>query len=209
VTTRPPEASRIIRVLLVTDHPAVRAGLHGLLWSQPDMVVAGEASEGSDLVSTVARCRPDVALVDYRIRGQDGLLVCHRLTSVGAVPRVVVYSTEAPSELALAARLAGAHGVVSRAAEVEELCGALRRVGRGGHALPAIAVAKLHELAESLPPDELPIVGMAINSVPAREIAEVLGRTEDDVRSRLGDMVRTLSGRTDEPRATPVGGARW
>jgi two-component system response regulator DesR len=173
------------------------------------MVVAGQASEGSDLVSTVARSRPDVALVGHRMPGQDGLLVCHRLASAGAALRVVIHSATDPSELALPARLAGARGVVGRAADVAVLCAAIRRIDRGGHALPGIPVTEMHEFAASLPPDELPIFGMAINSVPAAEIAEVLGLPEGDVRSHLGDMVRLLSSRTDEPRATPVGGARW
>ena len=93
----------------------------------------------------------------------------------------------------MAARLAGADGVVRTSAALGELCGALRRVGRGGHVLPAIPVTQVRELAASLAPEDLPMLGMASNGVPVGEIAAVLGSTEHHVRSRLVGMVRTLS----------------
>jgi DNA-binding NarL/FixJ family response regulator len=184
----------MIRILVVDEHPAVRAGLSALLRAEPGLVPVGAVEDGPGVLAAIGRARPDIALVDYRLPGENGLILCHRLTtSCAAPPRVVLYSAHDPAELALPACLAGAHGVVSKAADVDELFDALRTVARGGRVLPVVSAWELEELRASLEPVELPILGMAINGVSTTEMADVLRLAEPDVRAHVRRIIALLS----------------
>lgn len=62
-----------LRLLVVDDHPVVRNGLTGMLASQPDFTVVGEAADGAEAVAAVGTLRPDVVLMDLRMPVMDGL----------------------------------------------------------------------------------------------------------------------------------------
>jgi DNA-binding NarL/FixJ family response regulator len=188
----------MIRVLLVDEHPAVRAGLEAVMRAEPDLVSVGAAVDASEALAAVARWRPDVAVVDYGLPGRNGLLLCQRLrASTAGRPRVVLYSGHDPADLALPARLAGAHGVVGKAADVDELLDALRTAGSGGRVLPAIPARALEQLGARLEAVELPILGLAMNGVPPAEMAAVLRLSEHEVRGRLRRIITMLAAGLD------------
>ncbi len=62
-----------VRVILVDDHPIVRAGLRAVLSSEPDIEVLAECGSGEEAVWSAAQCRPDVVLMDLRLPGLDGV----------------------------------------------------------------------------------------------------------------------------------------
>jgi DNA-binding NarL/FixJ family response regulator len=141
----------------------------------------------------VARWRPDVAVIDYELPGENGLLLCQRLSaSYAAGPRVVLYSGHDPADLVLAARLAGAHAVVGKAADVGDLLKALRAAGRGLKVLPGVPVMALEQLGARLEAVELPILGMALNGVPLAEMAAVLRLSEREAGGRLRRIITVL-----------------
>jgi DNA-binding NarL/FixJ family response regulator len=61
-----------IRILIADDHPVVRAGLQGMLASQPDFELVGEATTGMEAAALAAQLRPDVVLMDLRMAELDG-----------------------------------------------------------------------------------------------------------------------------------------
>lgn len=69
----------MIRVLVVDDHPIVRAGIVGLLDTEPDFEVVAEASSGEEAIELVSRHRPDVVLMDLRMPGIGGVEATRRL----------------------------------------------------------------------------------------------------------------------------------
>lgn len=179
----------MIRIVFVDDHPAVRAGLQAVLRAEPGLVPVGAAADPAEAQALIERTAPDVVLMDDRLDGQDGFLLGRRIKAGAASPAVVVYTNEPPHTVALAARLAGVDAVVDRAAPPEELCAAIREAARGQASLPGLTADELREAGSRLPDADLPILGMAVNRVPPREIAETLGMRGREVARRLERMI--------------------
>ncbi|GAA3766535.1 response regulator transcription factor [Plantactinospora mayteni] len=122
-----------IRVLLADDQPLVRAGLRGLLGLDGDIEVVAEAADGAEALRLVRRVRPDVALLDIRMPGLDGLTATERITTDPATAgvRIIVLTTYEIDEYIFSALLAGASGFLAKTVSREELCHAVRVVAAG------------------------------------------------------------------------------
>jgi two-component system nitrate/nitrite response regulator NarL len=77
-----------IRLLLIDDHPLLRAGLANLLEMESDFLVVGQASTGEEGLDVVRRCRPDVCLLDLNLPGIDGFETLRRLRHETPTARV-------------------------------------------------------------------------------------------------------------------------
>jgi DNA-binding NarL/FixJ family response regulator len=181
----------LIQVLVVDDHPAVRAGLQSVLRGEPGFVPVAEAANASEAIDVVARARPQVAVLDYHLPDDDGLSLCWRLKKLPSPPRVVIYSAFADAKLAVLARVAGADGVVDKAAPADDLFEVIRRVARGEAVFPQCSPQMIGVMAKALEEDDLSIFGMLVNGVSRVEAAEVL--TLDD--PHLEDRALTILGR--------------
>jgi DNA-binding NarL/FixJ family response regulator len=122
----------MIRVLVVDDHPVLRAGLEAVLRAEPGFVCVGTAGDGHELVAMLRRTRPDIVLLDWRLGDEDGVTLCRMLRAEAAPPEVVLYTANADSDLLVAAEAAGANAVVEKGANIDELFDALRLAVRGG-----------------------------------------------------------------------------
>jgi DNA-binding NarL/FixJ family response regulator len=123
----------MIRVLVVDDHPVLRAGLEAVLRSEPGFVCVGTAGDGHELVAMLRRTRPDVVLLYWRLGDEDGVALCRMLRAEAAPPEVVLYTANAADEdLLVDAEAAGAHAVVEKGADIDYLFDALRLAVRGG-----------------------------------------------------------------------------
>lgn len=204
-----------VRVLVVDDHAAMRAGLGAVLEAEPGMVAVGAVATAREALEAVEQSPPDIALLDYHLPDEDGLSLCLRLKGKRGPPRVVIYSAFADASLALAAVIAGADGIVSKSARPEELCEAIRNVAEGRAMMPALVPETMEESASRLDADDLPILGMLVHRTPADEIAAALGLTEAWLSARRWAMLGRLRGqaarRTRPDRAghrTPSVGSR-
>jgi DNA-binding NarL/FixJ family response regulator len=125
----------MIRVLVVDDHPVLRAGLEAVLRAEPGFVCVGTASDGHELLAGLRRTRPDVVLLDWRLGNEDGLALCRSLRAEPAPPEVVLYTASAEPGLDERASDAGAYAVVEKTADIDQLFDALRlAVRRSGRA---------------------------------------------------------------------------
>jgi DNA-binding NarL/FixJ family response regulator len=193
----------VIRALIVDDHPAVLSGLVSAFRSEPGLVPLGTATGVSAALIEAERVRPNVALIDYRLADGDGLVLCHELKRLASPPAVLIYSAFARRELALAARVAGADGMVDNGAPLNELFDAVRTVARGGMALPALRPETVERTVTGLEPEDLSILGMRIDGATLSEIGAVLHLEERELSRRL----RALVGRLASPTA-PAGDLR-
>jgi DNA-binding NarL/FixJ family response regulator len=189
----------VIRALIVDDHPAVLGGLVSALRSEPGLVPLATATGVSGALNEAERRAPNVALIDYRLADGDGLVLCHALKLLASPPAVLIYSAFARWELALAAKVAGADGMVDKGAPLDELFDAIRTVARGGKALPALRPEAVERSVMRLDPEDLPILGMRIDGATLAEIASVLQLEERELSRRLAAMLGRLAG----PVATP------
>lgn len=138
----------MIRVLVVDDHPIVRSGIVGLLDTEPDFEVVGEAESGEAAIELAAGLRPDVVLMDLRMPGIGGVEATRRIVhdlpggsaASGPAARVLVFTTYEGDDQILAAIEAGASGYLVKAAPAEELAAGVRAVAAGQTVLaPSIA----------------------------------------------------------------------
>jgi DNA-binding NarL/FixJ family response regulator len=120
-----------IRVLLVDDHPAIRAGLRTLLQDAANVQIVAEAGDGRQALQAIAAHHPRVVLLDVTMPGASGLEVVERVRRDWPEVRVVILSVHAEEEMVIQALRAGAAGYLLKDAGAEELEKAIRRAAEG------------------------------------------------------------------------------
>jgi DNA-binding NarL/FixJ family response regulator len=121
--------------------------------------------------------------------------LCRQLKASGDAGRVVVYSAFAGSTLNVAAVIAGADAVVSKAAAPDDLFAAVRAVARGERVLPGLTPDAVRRVGARLSEDDLPIFAMLLDGTPHGEIAATIGVGRDDLEQRLGSMLAAVARR--------------
>lgn len=183
-----------LRILVVDDHPIVRAGIIALLSDEADMQVIGEANDGSAAVAAVAEHQPDVVLMDLRMPIMDGDAATAAILAEHPDTKILILTTFESDESILRAIEAGARGYLMKAAPAEELLAAIRAVARGEAALsPAIAtmlVQRLHrpaptEAAVHLTAREREVLALVAEGQSNPEIAASLVVSEATVKTHL------------------------
>jgi DNA-binding NarL/FixJ family response regulator len=182
----------MIRLLIVDDHPAMRAGLTAVLRAEPGIVPLGTASSEEDLAPMLSRTRPDVVVLDYHLPGADGLKLCRRLKRDPAAPAVLLYSAYADSAMVVPAILAGADGLLNKSAPAPELFNALRAVARGDRVLPPVPRALLESAGARVDAEDLPILAMMVDGTPPAEVADTLRVEPREVARRIDVMIERL-----------------
>lgn len=189
--------SEPIRVVVADDHPIVRAGIVGLLESEPGIEVIGEAVDGAEAVALAAELRPDLVLMDLRMPVLDGAAATERILAAGGAAggtRVLVLTTYETDDHILAAIEAGASGYLLKAAPQEEILAGIRSVAAGETVLaPSIAAKLVRRVradasaptAPTLSPRELDVLRLVADGSSNPEIARTLHIGEATVKTHL------------------------
>ncbi len=133
----------VLRVLIADDHPLFRDGMRGLLATQPDMEVVGEATTGEEAVRLTAEVEPDVVLMDIKMPGLGGIEATRRILGEDPRVRVLVVTMFEDDATVFTAMRAGARGYVLKDDDKDDVLGAIRMVGRGGAVFGPSVAARL------------------------------------------------------------------
>ena len=179
-----------IRIVVVDDHPIVRAGLQGLLATQADFEIVGEAANGRDGVAVVDRTRPDVVTMDLRMPGLEGVGAIRAIKAAHPAVHVLVLTTYDTDAEILRAVEAGATGYLLKETPRDELFRAVRATARGESVLsPSVAtrlVVKARAPEEQdLSQRELEVLELVARGTGNKIIARDLKISEATVKTHL------------------------
>jgi len=134
----------MVSVVLADDHVVVRQGLRALLESDPNVVIAGEASNGLEAVDMVTRRKPTVLITDLMMPGLDGLAIAQKLSRLKLHTQVIILSMYGDQAYVLTALDNGASGYVLKESCGAELFQAIREVVAGRRYIsPGISEASI------------------------------------------------------------------
>jgi DNA-binding NarL/FixJ family response regulator len=176
-----------IRCLAVDDHPSVLQGLALVLEAEPDLELVASARSAEDAVDAVAREKPDVAIVDVRLGGVDGITLLRRIAEAEPGTNMVTYSAYGDRRLVTDAIAAGARGYVMKGSPPEDLCRAIRSVARGdAYVDPTLSPTLLMDpgapdapLAER----EREILQLLAEGLHTDEVAQRIGLSSETVKA--------------------------
>jgi DNA-binding NarL/FixJ family response regulator len=187
--------SKQISVLLVDDHNLVRRGFRRLLEDESDMVVVGEASEGSKAVELESLLHPDVTVMDCALAGSNGLDATRKILKNNPQAKVLMLSMHSEETWVQQALDAGAKGYVLKNAVDLDLAAAIRRVATGEVVLDARLdrpAALKGEGGGALTPRELEILRLICEAKSNKEIASELGLSANTVSVHRANIMDAL-----------------
>lgn len=199
-----------VRVLLVDDHPVVRAGLRAVLAPSAGIEIVGEAATGEEAIMLTPTLRPDVVLCDLRLgAGRDGIETTAALRALDPAPAVLILTTFDREVEIVAAIEAGAAGYLLKDVPPEQIVAAIRTAAAGGSVLGPELATRLVTAMRTRPPAltdrELDVLRQAATGASNREIARALFVTEATVKSHLVHVFTKLGA---DSRARAVHRAR-
>mgnify|MGYP001554099865 FL=1 len=124
-------ADKPVTVLLVDDHPVVRAGYRRLLESTVDIRIVGEASSGETGYALYRTCRPDVVVLDLSMSGIGGLETIRRIKMSDSSAHILVFSMHSYPAMVQRVLKLGAEGYLTKQGSPEQLIQAVRQVKQG------------------------------------------------------------------------------
>lgn len=184
-----------ISVLLVDDHTLVRRGFRRILEDEPDIAVAGEASDGAEAVKLAEELQPKVIVMDCAMPGMNGLEATRKIIAKNNQALVLMLSMHPEETLVRQALDAGARGYVLKNAVDLELGAAIRRVANGETVLdsqlkrPEALRGNRHA---ALTPRELEVLQMIVEGKSNKEIAVALDLSANTVAVHRANMMDAL-----------------
>jgi len=189
------------RIVVVDDHPFLRAGLRSIL-AESEFTVVAEASDGEQAFLAIAAHDPDIVLLDISMPPPDGIAVLEGLRAAGDRRPVVLLTAAIGDGQLLRAVHAGANGIVLKDGAEETLIDALREVAAGRTAVPrdmlerALALSlgegAAHDALARLSAKERSIANCVSVGMRNREIADAVGISEGTVKTYLYHIYNKL-----------------
>lgn len=182
-----------VRVYVADDHPMFRDAVARAIVEHPELELAGSAADGSRALEEIKRLGPDVAILDLRMPGLDGMRVTEALSAAETQTRVLLLSGYGEGAIVHEALQAGAAGYLAKDAGEDQLCRAALAVARGEGALSSDLQRGLFDQIHAQAPGADPVLSehelealkLAANGLSNREIAAKLIVSPGTVKTYL------------------------
>lgn len=194
-----------IRVFSVDDHPLMREGIAAIISNQPDMVLVGTASSGSEAIQKFRELQPDVTLMDLRLPDLSGIDAMTAIRTEYSEARFIVVTTfEGDAEIRRALA-AGARGYVLKSMPPADLVDVIRQVHAGKKRVPTEVAAQLaeHMGDDALTAREIDVLSHLAGGNRNRDIAERLFISEETVKVHIKHIMDKLGAR-DRTQAVAI-----
>jgi RNA polymerase sigma factor (sigma-70 family) len=183
-----------IGILVADDHFIVRMGLIGLVNTEPNMVIVGEAADGNQAVDLFVKHKPDLVLMDLRMPVKDGIQATLEIRRLDDKARVLMLTTfEGDTDIHNALQ-AGAQGYVLKSATGQELIPAIQAVAAGQRWIPKEIAKRLasRKLFEELTPREEQVLQLLVKGLANKQIGDMLNISEHTVKDHLKSVFGKL-----------------
>jgi two-component system, NarL family, response regulator len=190
----PKQPDSNIRILIVDDHPVVRAGLTSMLGTQPGLEVVGSASSGEEALAMLESHTPDVLLLDLRMPGMNGIDTLLAMKRLGTSARAIVLTSYETDEDIYRAVQAGTGGYLLKDTSRQEMLEAIRVVHAGKRYIPRHIASRLAErmMRSNLTTRELEILKMVARGLTNKEIGKALEISGNTVRNHVNSIIEKL-----------------
>lgn len=193
---------RIIKLLLVDDHPVVRDGLRRVRELSPQIQIVGEAATMHSAVAAALQLEPDVVLMDLRLPDGDGSEACRRIKPLLPDTRILFLTSYADNRFVLAAMEAGADGYLLKESDTQKIVDAIRTILHGGTVFDPVVTqvarrdprsgAGTNPLA-TLTAQEQRLLAKVAEGKTDKEAAAALGLTTKTARNYLDRIFAKLN----------------
>lgn len=193
-----------ISVMLVDDHPVMRAGLANVLAHNHGFRIVAQADDGESALALWREHRPDVTLLDVRMDRMDGIETLGRLRTAFPGAQVIMLTSSRAGEDVTLAMQAGARGFLTKTIRHDELAAAIRAVHAGETVVAGVATAAVSPRVGPLSARELEVLGLIRHGFSNDEIARLLDISERTVRAHVTSILASLQA-ADRAQAVAIG----
>ena len=195
-----------IRILVVDDHPVVRAGVETLVAGQADMSLVAQATNGREAIQQFRAHHPDITLMDIQMPEMNGLDALIAIRNESPEARIIMLTTYSGDAQVMRAIKAGARGYLLKSGYIANCCETIRGVHSGKKALSAEVSYEVAEHAtdDALTPAEVRVLQLIARGNANKEIAEQLSVSEETVKGQVRNILSKL-GAKDRTQAAMIG----
>ncbi|WP_366922077.1 response regulator transcription factor [Metallumcola ferriviriculae] len=193
-----------IKLMIVDDHEIVRLGLAHLFKQYDNLDVTACVDSASEAMIKIEEMRPDVVIMDIRLKEEDGIEACRKISATHPDTKVIILTSYGEEDLVLEAILAGAKGYVLKDVGNEEIVRAVRAAYKGESLLDTVVTSRLlnrvrksaknnQDALEQLTDKEMKVLAFLAQGKTNREIAKKIFLSEKTVRNYVSSILSKLN----------------